>query len=131
MEDNTKDLEKVEIPMEAPKENEKDKLQLLKNLVQSEDELKKEEKRQKVLQIIRKTLTYIFLFALAVIMVFPFYWMLISSVKTIDEYYLTIPTFWPQNFQFSKYHQHWQRSHRVILLFEYLILCSRLYLPPP
>jgi len=74
MEDNTKDLEKVEIPMEAPKENENDKLQLLKNLVQSEDELKKEEKRQKVLQIIRKTLTYIFLFALAVIMVFPFYW---------------------------------------------------------
>ena len=110
MEDNTKDLEKVEIPMEAPKENEKDKLQLLKNLVQSEDELKKEEKRQKVLQIIRKTLTYIFLFALAVIMVFPFYWMLISSVKTIDEYYLTIPTFWPQNFQFSNYIDAWTKA---------------------
>ena len=110
MEDNTKDLEKVEIPMEAPKENEKDKLQLLKNLVQSEDELKKEEKRQKVLQIIRKTLTYIFLFALAVIMVFPFYWMLISSVKTIDEYYLTVPTFWPQNFQFSNYIDAWTKA---------------------
>lgn len=110
MEDNTKDLEKVEIPMEAPKENEKDKLQLLKNLVQSEDELKKEEKRQKVLQIIRKTLTYIFLFALAVIMVFPFYWMLISSVKTIDEYYLTIPTFWPQNIQFSNYIDAWTKA---------------------
>ncbi len=110
MEDNTKDLEKVEIPMEAPKENENDKLQLLKNLVQSEDELKKEEKRQKVLQIIRKTLTYIFLFALAVIMVFPFYWMLISSVKTIDEYYLTIPTFWPQNFQFSNYIDAWTKA---------------------
>jgi len=110
MEDNTKDLEKVEIPMEAPKENENDKLQLLKNLVQSEDELKKEEKRQKVLQIIRKTLTYIFLFVLAVIMVFPFYWMLISSVKTIDEYYLTIPTFWPQNFQFSNYIDAWTKA---------------------
>ncbi|MBR6289633.1 MAG: carbohydrate ABC transporter permease, partial [Acholeplasmatales bacterium] len=47
---------------------------------------------------------------LAVIMVFPFYWMLISSVKTIDEYYLTIPTFWPQNFQFSNYIDAWTKA---------------------
>ena len=110
MENNTKDLETVEIPMEAPREQENDRLRLLKNLVQSEEELRKEEKKQRVLKIIRKTLTYIFLFILAVIMVFPFYWMLISSVKTIDEYYLTIPTFWPQTFQFSNYLDAWNKA---------------------
>ena len=110
MENNTKDLETVEIPMEAPREQENDRLRLLKNLVQSEEELRKEERKQRVLKVIRKTLTYIFLFILAVIMVFPFYWMLISSVKTIDEYYLTIPTFWPQTFQFTNYLDAWNKA---------------------
>lgn len=92
--------------------NEKDidRLSRLKNLVKSEDELRKEEKKQKVALVFRKTFTYFFLFVLAIIMVFPFYWMLISSVKDIDEYYLTVPTFWPQNFVFSNYIDAWEKA---------------------
>ena len=31
---------------------------------------------------------YLFLFTIAFIILFPFYWMVISSVKTLDEYLL-------------------------------------------
>ncbi len=90
--------------------SENDRLSLLKSLVQSEEKLKKEERKQKILQVLRKIFTYIFLFVLAIIMVFPFYWMIISSLKDIDEYYLTIPTFWPQTFHFENYIDAWNKA---------------------
>ncbi len=108
MSEDIKTVEALETPQVSEKDN--DRLSLLKNLVQSEEQLKKEEKRQKVLKVIRTILVYLFLFVLAVIMIFPFYWMLISSVKTIDEYYLTVPTFWPQDFVFSNYIDAWQKA---------------------
>ena len=40
-------------------------------------------------------LTYAFLILMAVIVLFPFYWMLISSLKTLEEYRRSSPTFWP------------------------------------
>ena len=43
-----------------------------------------------------KALTYAFLLLMALIVVFPFYWMIISSLKTLDEYKLAVPTFWPK-----------------------------------
>ena len=39
--------------------------------------------------------THTFLILLAIAVVFPFYWMIISSLKTYDEYILSTPTFWP------------------------------------
>ena len=50
-----------------------------------------------------KTLTYGFLLVMALIVLFPFYWMIISSLKSLDEYRLTIPTFWPKKILFSNY----------------------------
>ena len=50
-----------------------------------------------------KVMTYAFLIAMAVIILFPFYWMIISSLKTEAEYRQTIPTFWPQQMQFYNY----------------------------
>ncbi|MGN0794933.1 MAG: carbohydrate ABC transporter permease [Aristaeellaceae bacterium] len=47
--------------------------------------------------------TYTFLLLMALIVLFPFYWMLISSVKTLDEYNLAVPTFWPMRFMLSNY----------------------------
>ena len=38
---------------------------------------------------------YAFLILMALIVLFPFYRMLISSVKSLDEYRLSVPTFWP------------------------------------
>ncbi len=46
---------------------------------------------------------YLFLFVMALIVLFPFYWMLISSVKTLAEYRLSVPTFWPQELVLSNY----------------------------
>ena len=46
---------------------------------------------------------YAFLLVMAVIVLFPFYWMLISSVKTLDEYRLSVPTFWPRGLMLNNY----------------------------
>ena len=52
--------------------------------------------RRRVTKVLVKTGTYLFLGAMALIVLFPFYWMIISSLKTLDEYRLSVPTFWPK-----------------------------------
>ena len=47
--------------------------------------------------------TYAFLLVMALIVLFPFYWMLISSVKTLAEYRLSTPTFWPHQIMLTNY----------------------------
>jgi len=59
--------------------------------------------KQRIVQILFKTLVYAFLVLMALIVLFPFYWMIISSLKTLAEYRLTVPTFWPQKVMFSNY----------------------------
>ena len=63
--------------------------------------------RKTVQQKIGKTAGYFgiyaFLIVMALIVLFPFYWMLISSVKSLEEYRFNIPTFWPQQFHFENY----------------------------
>ncbi len=63
----------------------------------------KASKKQKVLKVFVYIGLYTFLTVMAVIVLFPFYWMLISSVKTMAEYNATVPTFWPKHFQWSNY----------------------------
>ena len=46
---------------------------------------------------------YIFLCIMALIVLFPFYWMIISSLKSLTEYRLSKPTFWPQTLLLSNY----------------------------
>ncbi len=58
---------------------------------------------QKIMKIASQFFLYLFLFAVAFIILFPFYWMLISSVKNLDEYLLTIPTLFPREFDFLNY----------------------------
>ena len=50
-----------------------------------------------------KVFTYGFLIVMALIVLFPFYWMIISSLKTLDEYRLSVPTFWPKTVMLSNY----------------------------
>lgn len=50
-----------------------------------------------------KVFTYLFLGIMALIVLFPFYWMIISSLKTEAEFRQTVPTFWPQKLMFSNY----------------------------
>ena len=59
--------------------------------------------RNAVWQVLFKTFVYFFLFLMALIVLFPFYWMIISSLKTLGEYRLSVPTFWPQKIMFGNY----------------------------
>jgi multiple sugar transport system permease protein len=60
-------------------------------------------KSQRVVKIIVTTLIYIFLILIAISVLFPFYWMLNSSLKSLEEYKLTVPTFFPKSLLFSNY----------------------------
>ena len=59
--------------------------------------------RQRMIRFGVKFFTYAFLILMAVIVLFPFYWMIISSLKTLDEYRLSVPTFWPKKIMLSNY----------------------------
>ena len=59
----------------------------------------------KVMGVFTKIITYAFLITMAIIVLFPFYWMIISSLKTEAEYRATIPTFWPQQPIWDNYGQ--------------------------
>lgn len=59
--------------------------------------------RQKAWGIVGMFFRYLFLIIVAIGVLFPFYWMIISSLKSMEEYRLTIPTFWPQHAMWSNY----------------------------
>jgi len=61
--------------------------------------------RQRVVKFAVKFMVYLFLIAMAVIVLFPFYWMIISSLKSLPEYRLSVPTFFPRKILFSNYAQ--------------------------
>ena len=58
---------------------------------------------QKTLKIIGTIVNYAFLLVVAFTVLLPFYWMLISSVKSMTEYMRNPPTLFPQEFRFENY----------------------------
>lgn len=59
--------------------------------------------RQKTGKVVNFLGVYAFLLLMALIVLFPFYWMIISSMKSLTEYRLSTPTFWPQVIMLSNY----------------------------
>jgi multiple sugar transport system permease protein len=55
------------------------------------------------MKAIKRFIPYVILAVGAIIMVFPFFWMIISSLKTAAEVNTTPPTFWPDNLVFQNY----------------------------
>ena len=55
------------------------------------------------MKVLGYTLTYVFLILVAIAVLFPFYWMIISSLKTTDEYRLSTPTLWPNFIRWDNY----------------------------
>lgn len=72
------------------------------NVMQARD-INKISAGQKVRFVLAKTGTYAFLLIMALIILFPFYWMIISSLKDLNEYRQAIPTFWPKKMMFGNY----------------------------
>ena len=73
------------------------------NKTMHERDIRQVTAKQKVLKVISQTLIYAFLIIMAIIIIFPFYWMLISSVKSLAEYKEPIPTLFPRTVLFSNY----------------------------
>ena len=71
----------------------------------------------RIMGIVVKIFTYAFLFVMALIVLFPFYWMIISSLKTEQEYRAAVPTFWPQQFVWENYGQAF-RDGNLLQLFK-------------
>ena len=59
--------------------------------------------KQRVARIIGKILIYLFLAVMAIVVLFPFYWMINSSLKSLEEYRLSLPTFWPRHILWTNY----------------------------
>ena len=71
-------------------------------VMQAKD-MQKETSKQRVLGVAVKVMVYAFLILMGLIVLFPFYWMIISSLKTLAEYRLSVPTFFPRRVMFSNY----------------------------
>ena len=68
-----------------------------------EKNIQAETAHQKVVKLFVLFFVYAFLILMAVIVLFPFYWMIISSLKTLEEYRMSVPTFWPRQIMLSNY----------------------------
>lgn len=72
-------------------------------ITMKERNIKQVSKRQKVVNVFATILRYLFLSLVAVAVLFPFYWMIISSLKSYTEYKLSVPTFWPKEVLWGNY----------------------------
>lgn len=73
------------------------------NLTMHQQDMQKVSSRQRVVKILVQVGLYTFLILMALIVLFPFYWMIVSSLKTLDEYKLAVPTFWPKRIIWYNY----------------------------
>ncbi len=74
-----------------------------KDTVMQARDIDKVSANQRVVKFLVKFMVYAFLILMAVIVLFPFYWMIISSLKSLEEYRLSVPTFWPKRILLSNY----------------------------
>ena len=80
------------------------------------------QKVDKIMHIIGMTLIYVFLAIMALIIIFPFYWMLITSLKSTEEIRRTTQTFFPEVVMWSNYVDVFKRFDFVTYLRNTLIV---------
>ena len=73
------------------------------NETMMEKDMQKVTAKQRVIRIISLVLVYAFLVLMALIVLFPFYWMLNSSLKSLEEYRWSIPSLFPHKLKFVNY----------------------------
>lgn len=66
-------------------------------------DIQNQEKKDQRKKIIIKVVVYALLTFIAILSIFPFYWMIITSLKTTPEYEATVPTMFPHTIDFSNY----------------------------
>lgn len=78
-------------------------LNMSKNVTMHEKDMQQVSLHQKIVKTVVMIGIYAFLLIMALIVLFPFYWMIISSLKTLEEYRMSVPTFWPKAIMLSNY----------------------------
>ena len=73
------------------------------NKTMHERDMQQVNAKQKVVKTVSQILLYTFLIVMAIIIIFPFYWMLISSVKSLEEYKRAVPTLFPEKILLFNY----------------------------
>ena len=71
--------------------------------VMESKDIKKVRSAAKAGKIAGTALIYVFLILVAIVVLFPFYWMIISSLKDLSEYQLSVPTLFPKTLVFGNY----------------------------
>ena len=66
---------------------------------------------QKVGKILYKILVYVFLIIMALVILFLFYWMINSSLKSLAEYRLSVPTLWPKVIMLGNYAEAFNKAN--------------------
>jgi len=72
-------------------------------------------------QNVKVALQYVVAIAITLVMLFPMYWMVISSLKTSQELLLPVPTLWPKQFIWENFPNVLRRAPFVRYLFNTLI----------
>ena len=109
MEDNVKEPISEEMETEIPANEapldvvEVENASALVSGVMSEKNLQQVTTKQRVMKILVQIGLYLFLGIMAIIVVFPFYWMITSSFKGFAEYKLDPPTFFPKDWSGQAY----------------------------
>ncbi len=75
---------------------------LTKRTMQEKD-FSKVNSSQKIARVLGTVANYVFLLIVAFTVLLPFYWMLVSSVKSMTEYMRNPPTLFPEEFHFENY----------------------------
>ena len=93
------------------------------NLQVDEDfNVEKLQKRQKIAKIFMNIIVYTLLIFLAIAILFPFYWMIISSLKTYEEYKLARPTFFPHDIIWANYGEAFSAANLGVLFLNTLFV---------
>lgn len=87
----------------------------LQQTVMHERNMRKITARQRVVKVLVGILIYSFLGVIALSVLFPFYWMIISSLKSYDEYQLANPTFFPHKIMWSNYTEAFKTANLATL----------------
>ena len=81
------------------------------------------EKRDKISHAISLTFIYIFLVIMAILVLFPFYWMFNTSLKSTQEIVNSVtPTLWPETVMWSNYVEVFDRFDFITYLVNTLIV---------
>ena len=93
-----------------------------KIVTMKERDMKQVTSRQKIVKILVQIGLYLFLGIMALIVVFPFYWMIISSMKTLTEYNLPVPTLFPKDMNFKHNYADAFRVAELLKLFKNTVI---------